>query len=58
MKRAADAIDLVLSRPRWLALALGAIAATGFQPLGLWPLTLLAVGLFVLLLERAPTWRR
>jgi apolipoprotein N-acyltransferase len=57
MTRAADAIDVVLSRPRWLALALGAIAATGFQPLGLWPLALVAVGLLLLLIERAPGWR-
>jgi apolipoprotein N-acyltransferase len=58
MTRAADAIELVLSHPRWLALLLGASAATGFQPLGLWPLTLLAVGLLLYLVERAPDWRR
>ena len=58
MTRAADAIDFVLARPRALAALLGAIAATGFQPLALWPLTLLAVGVFVLLVERAPNWRR
>ena len=57
MTRAADAIDLVLSRPRWMVLLLGVVAATGFQPLGLWPLALLAMGLFILLIERAPTWR-
>ena len=57
MTRAADAIDWVLSRPRWLAPVLGALAATGFQPLGLWPLSLLAMGLFLLLIERAPNWR-
>jgi apolipoprotein N-acyltransferase len=58
MTRAADAIDHeVLSRPRLLAPVLGAIAATGFQPLGLWPLSLLAMGLLLLLIERAPSWR-
>ena len=57
MTRAADAIDWVLSRPRLLAPLLGAIAATGFQPLGLWPLALIAMGLFTLLIERAPNWR-
>lgn len=57
MTRAAYAIDLVLSRPRLLAPLLGAIAATGFQPLGLWPLALAAIGLFLLLIERAPGWR-
>lgn len=58
MMRPAEAVDAVLSRPRLLAPALGALAATGFQPLGLWPLTLVAVGLFLLLIERAPDWRR
>jgi len=58
MTRAADAIEHVLSRPRLLAPALGLLAAIGFQPLGLWPLALLAIGLFLILLERAPGWRR
>jgi apolipoprotein N-acyltransferase len=50
-------LDKVPARPRWLALALGAFAATGFQPLGLWPLALLAIGAFLVLVERAPGWR-
>ncbi|HSQ96382.1 MAG TPA: apolipoprotein N-acyltransferase [Croceibacterium sp.] len=58
MTRAADAIESVLSRPRLLAPILGIIAATGFQPLGLWPLTLLSIGVFAVLIERAPHWRR
>ena len=37
------AVRFLLSHPRWLALALGALAATGFQPLGLWPLALAAL---------------
>ncbi len=40
-----------------LSFLLGLVSATGFQPLGLWPLTILAfLGLF-LLIERAPTMR-
>jgi apolipoprotein N-acyltransferase len=58
MTRAAEAIDRVLSRPLLLAPVLGVAAATGFQPLGLWPLALLAIGLFLLLVQRAPGWRR
>jgi apolipoprotein N-acyltransferase len=46
------------ARPRLAALLLGLIAATGFQPLALWPLALLAIGAFLLLIERAPGWRR
>lgn len=57
MTRAADAIELALSRPRWLAPILGVLAATGFQPLGLWPVALLAIGAFLLLVERASGWR-
>ena len=48
-------------RPRhagFLALALGVIAATGFQPIGLWPLTLLAVGLLAALLPRTRGWKQ
>ena len=51
------AVQLLLSHPRWLALALGALAATGFQPLGLWPLALAALALLIELLARAATRR-
>jgi apolipoprotein N-acyltransferase len=50
-------LEAILGRPRLLALALGVLAATGFQPIGLWPLALLAIGLFLWLVERAPGWR-
>lgn len=43
--------------PRWTALALGVLAATGFQPMGLWPVALAAMGGFFLLLGRAKDWR-
>lgn len=46
------------SRSRLTALALGFVSATGFQPLGLWPFALAAMGLFVALLGRAPNARR
>ena len=58
MTRAAEAIDRALSRPLLLAPIFGLIAATGFQPLALWPLALLAIGLFLVLVERAASWRR
>lgn len=48
---------LVSARPRLLAsivvLLLGALAACGFQPLSLWPLTIVAVSVFIELLARA-----
>ncbi len=40
------------------ALVLGLISATGFQPLGLWPLTLLALAGFAQLIARAENARR
>ncbi len=44
--------------PKLLALALGAISATGFAPLNLWPLTLLALGGWMALVARSPRgWR-
>lgn len=39
--------------PRLASLALGLLAATGFQPLGLWPFALVAMGLFGLLVANA-----
>ncbi|MGH6787157.1 MAG: apolipoprotein N-acyltransferase [Novosphingobium sp.] len=48
----------VLSYPRLAAVALGAIAATGFQPLGLWPLTLLGIAGLIELIARAESWKR
>ena len=48
----------VLQYPRLLSLALGALAAVGFVPLSLWPIAMLAMGAFVLLLMSAATARR
>ena len=50
--------EIVLQHPCKTALVLGALAATGFQPLGLWPLTLLAVAGLVALVARAPGWKQ
>ncbi|GAA0270265.1 apolipoprotein N-acyltransferase [Alteraurantiacibacter aestuarii] len=48
-----------LPRRAWLhALVLGVIAACGFQPLGLWPLALIAMGLFALQLSLTIGWRQ
>ncbi|WP_228242725.1 apolipoprotein N-acyltransferase [Porphyrobacter sp. GA68] len=41
----------------WLAPLLGGIAATGFPPLRLWPLAFVAMGAFVLLLQRTRSGR-
>jgi apolipoprotein N-acyltransferase len=44
--------------PKLLALALGAVSATGFAPLNLWPLTLLAfAGWMALVARSAKGWR-
>ena len=44
--------------PMFLALLLGAISATGFAPLHLWPLTLLALAGWMALVARSPRgWR-
>ncbi|WP_260925499.1 apolipoprotein N-acyltransferase [Novosphingobium sp. 9] len=47
-----------LDRPRVSAVVLGALAACGFQPLQLWPLTLLAIALLIELIARAERGRR
>ncbi len=44
--------------PKLIALTLGAVSATGFAPLHLWPLTLLALGGWMMLVARSPKgWR-
>ena len=56
--RLTGALGAPLAFPRMAALLLGTIAATGFRPLALWPLALLAIGALLALVERAPDWRR
>lgn len=51
-------IERISAHPRLAALVLGLLSATGFQPLGLWPLALLAVGLFAPLAARATSGLR
>ena len=47
----------MVSRSALLSLLLGALAACGFAPLGLWPLTLACFAAWLLLVHRAPTVR-
>ena len=51
-------VDFWDRHPCWAALALGGLAACGFQPLGWWPLSLIGVAGLVALLVRAETARR
>jgi len=51
-------LDRIASHPGWCALALGAIAALGFEPLHLWPLSLLALAGQTLLIRRAKSGRQ
>ncbi|MEO6041338.1 MAG: apolipoprotein N-acyltransferase [Croceibacterium sp.] len=44
--------------PQIAALALGVLSATGFAPLGLWPLALCAMGGFAALVAQSPDARR
>jgi apolipoprotein N-acyltransferase len=57
MLSAATILARIAAHPRLAALGLGLAAASGFQPLGLWPLALAAMGGFLLLLGQAPNWR-
>ncbi|APE27715.1 apolipoprotein N-acyltransferase [Aurantiacibacter gangjinensis] len=50
-------LNILTERPRLSALALGLLSATGFQPLGLWPVALVAMGLFGLIVADAPNWK-
>ena len=55
---ATSTVALSRSWPKASALLIGIASATGFAPLGLWPMTLVAVALLMLLLAGAPTPRR
>src|SRR4051794_27579890 len=44
--------------PKLIALALGLLSATGFAPLNLWPLTLLALAGWMALVARSPRGSR
>jgi apolipoprotein N-acyltransferase len=53
MPRSAGLFGKVVAHPRLLALALGGLAACGFQPLGLWPIALAAMAGFAALVASA-----
>lgn len=48
----------VRSHPNLAALLLGAVSAFGFQPFHLWPLGLVAMGVFGWLAWHLPSWKR
>jgi apolipoprotein N-acyltransferase len=48
---------MILRYPKMLALLAGGLSATGFAPLGLWPLTLAAYALLIHLIATAPRKR-
>ena len=58
MSRLAGFWQHITGRPRLSALALGLLSATGFQPLGLWPLALAAMAAFAALMAEAPDAKR
>lgn len=47
----------IMARPRLTALTAGVVSATGFAPLSLWPLTILAYALLIALIARATSWK-
>ena len=58
MTAATRAAEFVDRWPKSCALAFGLVSATGFAPLNLWPLTLLALAGWMLIVARAPRgWR-
>ncbi|QTD55068.1 apolipoprotein N-acyltransferase [Parasphingorhabdus cellanae] len=55
-KRQKPSVKFLINLPRqypfWLSLMAGAISATGFAPLGLWPVSLLALALWIAIVDR------
>ncbi len=58
MDRFRRAMSFVGAHPRLIAPLLGGIAACGFQPLALWPLTLLGIAGLIHLIGQAPGWKQ
>ena len=58
MASLANLLARFAAHPRWCALALGVLAACGFEPLALWPLTLLALAGLLELIARAGSWKQ
>ena len=52
------ALARLAAHPNWSALLLGALAALGFAPLHLWPLTLLAIAALIALIARTASWKQ
>jgi len=50
--------DILQKFPRWTALIAGAISAYGFQPWGLWPVTLICFSLLIHLITGATSGKR
>lgn len=48
----------IMAHPRIAAMVLGLLAATGFPPLGLWPVSLMAMGGLTWLILSSPTTRQ
>lgn len=55
---AANLLNRCAAHPRWCAVVLGGLAACGFEPLHLWPLTLAAFAALMELALRAPTLKQ
>lgn len=53
-----NALRRIAAHPFFHALLLGAIAACGFEPLALWPLTLLGLAGLIELTARSGNWKR
>ncbi|WP_271078869.1 apolipoprotein N-acyltransferase [Aurantiacibacter sp. MUD61] len=51
-------IDAMPRRAWAWSIGLGLLAATGFAPLGLWPVALIAMGLFAVMIARSESWKQ
>ena len=58
MRAVRENLQRGLARPGLTAIALGALAATGFEPLHFWPMTLLAIAGLIELLSRTASWKQ
>ncbi len=49
--------EFITKYPKWLSLLAGALSATGFAPLNLWPITLLSLSLWMAIVVSRESWK-
>ena len=56
-RRVTRVSEIIAKYPKWLSLLAGGLSATGFAPLNLWPVTLIALALWMAIVAERDNWK-